>query len=123
MFVFSCQFFTWVTRKERSVVAGLIAWIIGLVMWITSHSYVRRRFYDLFFRIHHLYLLFSLFWIYQVVSTYNYFVIPMLLFFVDRFIRMVQSTRLVQVSSVKLLENGVVELTMPISMEGNIYIM
>ena len=123
----ACQIYGWVTTNEKcAVVAGLVAWILSVIIWVTSLDIFRRRFYDMFFIVHHLYLLFSLFWIYHAVWNYHFFVIPMLLFFVDRFIRMVQSTRLVQVSSVKVLDNGVIELMMPLSspsIEGNIYIM
>jgi signal transduction histidine kinase len=104
-----------VTSQEKcSVVAGLVAWLLGLLMWATSLSFVRRRFYDVFFSVHHLYLLFTLFWLYHAVWNYFFFVIPVLLFFVDRFLRMLQSASLVHVSSAKLLESGAIELNLPL---------
>ena len=95
--------------------AGLVAWVFGLVMWATSLSFVRRRFYDIFFSVHHLYLLFSLFWLYHAVWNYHFFIVPVMLFFIDRFLRMIQSSTVVRVSSAKLLENGAVELSLPLN--------
>ena len=95
--------------------AGLVAWVFGLVMWATSLSFVRRRFYDIFFSVHHLYLLFSLFWLYHAVWNYHFFIVPIMLFFIDRFLRMIQSSTVVRVSSAKLLENGAVELLLPLN--------
>ncbi|KAI5076064.1 hypothetical protein GOP47_0008129 [Adiantum capillus-veneris] len=45
-----------------------------------------------------------------VVWNYHFFVIPILLFFMDRFLRMLQSRQLVDVLSAKALESGAVEL-------------
>jgi DMSO/TMAO reductase YedYZ heme-binding membrane subunit len=105
----------WETRGERcAVAAGLAAWIVALLMLLTSLPPVRRRCYELFFFTHHLYLLFALLWMYHVISHLHYFVVPMLLFFVDRFLRMLQSARLVRVSAARLHADGVVQLTLPL---------
>jgi DMSO/TMAO reductase YedYZ heme-binding membrane subunit len=118
--IFSLQTFEWVVTSEKcAVVAGLVAWILSVIIWITSLDYFRRRFYDLFFAIHHLYLLFSLFWIYHAIWNYHFFIIPMLLFFVDRFLRMVQSAKLVDVLSARVLESGAVELKFPLKSGNN----
>ena len=97
-----------------AVLAGLVALIIGLVIWAMSAEYFRRRFYDLSFIIHHLYIPFLLFWLYHVIWTYHFFVIPVLLFLVDRLIRMVQSRRRVDVVCARLHKSGAVQLMLPI---------
>lgn len=96
--------------EECSVVAGLIALIIGLTMWTTSLSFFRRRWYELFFGVHHLYIVFFLFFLYHVMWTVHFIVIPCLLFMVDRFLRMVQSQHSVDVISAKLMESGSLHL-------------
>ncbi|KAI5070347.1 hypothetical protein GOP47_0014690 [Adiantum capillus-veneris] len=102
---------SWATRGNGcAILAGLVAWISGLIIWITSLSLFRRRCYEFFFGAHHLYIVFALFWLYHVVWTYRYFVIPLLFFFVDRLLRMFQSKQLVDVLSARVLESGAVEL-------------
>jgi hypothetical protein len=100
--------------SSYAVLPGLLAAIVGLLLWLASAEYVRRRAYDLFFVAHHLYIPFFLFWLYHVVWTYPVFIIPALLFFIDRFLRMLQSRRLVHVLCAKLHESGAVELVLPV---------
>ncbi|MCO5592454.1 hypothetical protein L7F22_046456 [Adiantum nelumboides] len=101
----------WAVEGETySVLAGVIAAIAGVVMWVTSLSFFRRRWYELFFGIHHLYIVFFVFWLYHVMWTIHFFIIPCLLFVVDRFLRMVQSRQSADVLSAKLLESGSIEI-------------
>ncbi|KAH7404965.1 hypothetical protein KP509_15G051300 [Ceratopteris richardii] len=109
------KIFDWVTERERcSLVAGFIAWISGLLMWSTSLSYFRRRWYEMFFGIHHLYIVFFLFWMYHAFWTIHFFILPILLFVIDRLLRMVQSRRSVDVLSAKVLKSGAIQLYFPI---------
>eukprot|EP00250_Pteridium_aquilinum_P019524 c24466_g1_i1 orf=499-2991(-) len=102
---------SWETESETcSVLAGVVAWIVGLTMWTTSLSFFRRRWYELFFGVHHLYIVFFLFWLYHVIWTVHFFTIPCLLFMVDRFLRMLQSRQSVDVLSARLLESGSLHL-------------
>ncbi|MCO5551016.1 hypothetical protein L7F22_004511 [Adiantum nelumboides] len=102
---------SWESKGEEcAVVAGLIALIIGLTMWSTSLSLFRRRWYEVFFGVHHLYLAFFLFFLYHVMWTVHFVVIPYLLFMVDRFLRMVQSRHSVDVISAKILDSGALHL-------------
>ncbi|KAI5084359.1 hypothetical protein GOP47_0000528 [Adiantum capillus-veneris] len=101
----------WESRGEEcAVVAGVIALLIGLIMWITSLSLFRRRWYEVFFGLHHLYIVFFLFFLYHVMWTVHFIVIPCLLFMVDRFLRMVQSRHSVDVTSAKIMESGALHL-------------
>ncbi|KAI5080884.1 hypothetical protein GOP47_0004067 [Adiantum capillus-veneris] len=106
----------WVTEREKSsFVAGVVAWIIGLLMWGTSLPYVRRRWYEVFFGVHQLYIVFFLFWLYHALWTIHFFIVPALLFVVDRLLRMVQSRHPVDVLSATMLESGAVKLHMAIT--------
>ena len=112
----SCQIIGWATEGEScSIVAGLVALVIGLVIGLTSMPCVRRKWYELFFGVHHLYIVFLLFWLYHVIWTVHFIAMPCLLFFIDRFLRMIQSSTVVRVSSAKLFENGAVELLLPLN--------
>lgn len=107
----SKEIIEWEAAAEScSVVAGLVAWIVGLIMWATSLSFVRRRWYEVFFGVHHLYVVFIIFWLYHVMWTVHLFIIPCLLFAIDRFLRMVQSRQSVDVLSAKIMESGSIEL-------------
>ncbi|KAI5063576.1 hypothetical protein GOP47_0022123 [Adiantum capillus-veneris] len=114
---------SWYVEGETySVLAGVIATIAGLLMWVTSLSFFRRRWYEWFFGIHHLYIVFFVFWLYHVMWTIHFFIIPCLLFVVDRFLRMVQSQQSVDVLSAKLLESGSIEIKFAkSSTEGLLY--
>ncbi|KAH7425228.1 hypothetical protein KP509_11G045300 [Ceratopteris richardii] len=98
---------------ESAILAGLVAWIVGLVILITSLPFFRRRWYEFFFTVHHLYAVFALFWTYHAVWNHHYYIVPILLFCVDRFLRFLQSHKLVDVRSVRMLESGAVELRLP----------
>ncbi|KAH7296649.1 hypothetical protein KP509_26G032700 [Ceratopteris richardii] len=116
----SQQIFEWETNGEScAVVAGLIGIIVGLIMWVSALSFFRRRWYELFFGVHHLYIIFFLFFLYHVIRTVHFIVIPCLLFMVDRFLRMVQSQHSVDVLSAKILESGCLHLRIAGGKESN----
>ena len=104
----SCQIIGWATEGEScSIVAGLVALVIGLVIGLTSMPCVRRKWYELFFGVHHLYIVFLLFWLYHVIWTVHFIAMPCLLFFIDRFLRHIQSYRSnIDVLSVKFYDSG-----------------
>ncbi|BBN10085.1 ferric-chelate reductase [Marchantia polymorpha subsp. ruderalis] len=89
---------------------GIIALAAGLVMLATALEKVRRNHFNIFFLTHHLYLVFLLFFLFHCVSQMVYVVTPILLFFLDRFIRLVQSRRSVDILSTRVLPSGAIEL-------------
>ncbi|CAM6010432.1 unnamed protein product [Sphagnum balticum] len=94
-----------------AVLAGFIATVSGMIMWITSAHYIRVRFFDLFYRAHHLYLVFVVFFVFHVgVQTAGYAMGSIVLFFIDRYMRFWQSRRLLTTSSVRILHDNIVEL-------------
>ncbi len=94
-----------------AVLAGFIAAVSGMIMWITSANYIRVRFFDLFYRAHHLYLVFVVFFVFHVgVQSAGYAMGSIILFFIDRYMRFWQSRRLLTASSVRILHDNIVEL-------------
>lgn len=102
-----------------SNLAGVIAAMAGIAMAFTSLPYVRERFFNVFYNMHHLYLVFFLFYAWHIGwSHMGQSMGPIFLFFVDRFLRMVQSWGEVRGVSAQVLPSGVVELKIP-KQQGN----
>lgn len=97
-----------------SNLAGVISCVAGIIMGFTSVPYVRSRYFNTFFTMHHLYLIFYAFYVFHV-SWYcvGESMGPIFLFFIDRFLRMVQSQRQVTGVSARILPSGLVELKIP----------
>ncbi|CAL0315045.1 unnamed protein product [Lupinus luteus] len=94
-----------------SNLAGEIALIFGLFMWIATIPRIRRKFFELFFYTHHLYILFIVFFIFHVGSTYACLMLPSFyLFMVDRYLRFLQSRNQVRLVSARVLPCEAVEL-------------
>lgn len=97
-----------------SNLAGLIAGVAAVIMAITSIPYVRARHFNFFFTMHHLYLAFFMFYVFHVDWNHSGASMgPILLFFVDRFLRMVQSWKQITGVSARVLPSGLVELKIP----------
>nr|XP_023899736.1 ferric reduction oxidase 7, chloroplastic-like [Quercus suber] len=90
---------------------GVITLAIGLLMWMTSLPPVRKKKFELFFYTHQLYIIFVVFLALHVghfifgVSAGGIF-----LFILDRFLRICQSRKTVDIISIKCLPCGTVEL-------------
>uniref|UniRef100_A0A6N2MEZ5 ferric-chelate reductase (NADH) n=1 Tax=Salix viminalis TaxID=40686 RepID=A0A6N2MEZ5_SALVM len=97
---------TWVSN-----VAGEIAAVLALAMWVTSSHRIRRKMFEVFFYTHHLYILFIVFYVLHVGAAYFCMVLPgIFLFVVDRYLRFLQSQRRARLDSARLLPCGSVEL-------------
>jgi DMSO/TMAO reductase YedYZ heme-binding membrane subunit len=97
-----------------SNLAGVIAMLAGTVMWVTSVPLMRKRFFNVFYSMHHLYLVYFAFSVWHVGwSQAGEFLGAIFLFFVDRFLRFVQSRRPVTGVPARLLPSGVIELSIP----------
>jgi len=97
-----------------SNLAGIISMLAGIVMWVTSLGPVRERFFDVFYITHHMYIAVFAFAVWHVGEFSSfYFLAGVLLFFIDRFVRMVQSQSPVSILSARVLPSGVVELKFP----------
>ncbi|CAI0403208.1 unnamed protein product [Linum tenue] len=99
------------SRTYVSNVAGEIAMVIAVVMWVTSFGRVRRKMFEVFFYTHHLYVLYILFYLLHVGADYLCMILPgMFLFMIDRYLRFLQSQRNARLISARLLPCGSVEL-------------
>ncbi|KAK4770287.1 hypothetical protein SAY87_030819 [Trapa incisa] len=104
---------TWVSN-----VAGEIAIVFALAMWVTSLRSVRRKMFEVFFYTHHLYALYIIFYVLHVGAAYFCMIIPgIFLFVIDRYLRFLQSRRRIRLVSARLLPSGFVELNFAKSKE------
>ncbi|CAN0910142.1 Ferric reduction oxidase 7, chloroplastic [Linum grandiflorum] len=96
-----------------SNLAGVIALVAGLLMWVTSLNPVRRWNFELFFYTHQLYIVFVLFLAFHVGDfLFTIAAGGIFLFILDRFLRFCQSRKTVDVVSAKCFPCGTVELTL-----------
>ena len=94
-----------------SNVAGEIAIVIALVIWVTSLNRVRRKMFELFFYTHYLYTVYIIFYALHVGAAYMCMIFPgIFLFLIDRYLRFLQSRDRARLLSVRLLPGGVAEL-------------
>ncbi|KAH7653463.1 Ferric-chelate reductase (NADH) protein [Dioscorea alata] len=94
-----------------SIVAGELALISGLFMWVTTFPRIRRKFFELFFYTHQLYIIFLFFFLLHVGIAFFCLILPgVYLFLLDRYLRFLQSRRSVRLISARLLPSDTVEL-------------
>ncbi|XP_068653680.1 ferric reduction oxidase 2-like [Aristolochia californica] len=118
-----CYILYWATENEISqmlkwdkigvsYVAGELALICGLLMWVTSFPRVRRKMFEVFYYTHHLYFLFFFFFVLHVGMSFFGLVLPgIYLFLVDRYLRFLQSRQRVRLLSARLLPCEALELS------------
>ncbi|KAL8119048.1 ferric reduction oxidase 2-like [Apium graveolens] len=100
----------WANRGVSNV-AGELALFFGLLMWVTTIPRIRSKMFELFFYIHHLYILFMVFFVFHVGISYSCIMLPgFYLFLVDRFLRFLQSRQRARLVSARLLPCETVEL-------------
>ncbi|GAA0143720.1 hypothetical protein Leryth_007994 [Lithospermum erythrorhizon] len=94
-----------------SNLAGVITLICGLVMGATSCNKIRRKFFELFFYTHHLYIIFVVMYVLHVGFTYTCIILPgIYLFLIDRYLRLLQGQQRVRLVSARVLPCNAVEL-------------
>ncbi|XP_015571193.2 ferric reduction oxidase 4-like [Ricinus communis] len=99
------------SKTYVSNVAGEIAMVLAVAMWLTSIHRIRRKMFELFFYTHHLYILYILFYVLHVGAAYTCMILPgIFLFLIDRYLRFLQSRQRVRLVSARLLPCGTVEL-------------
>ncbi|PKI66580.1 hypothetical protein CRG98_013024 [Punica granatum] len=80
--------------------AGIITYLFGFAIWITALPPVRKRYFQLFFYTHQLYVFFIIFLALHIGDTnFSKFLGGLFLFMLDRFLRFFQSRRDVDVVS------------------------
>ncbi|KAI3436430.1 hypothetical protein D9Q98_005847 [Chlorella vulgaris] len=106
------QFSDWSTVSSINNLAGTISYLFGLVLWSTSLSFVRRKFFEVFYRCHIVcFLGFTLFAYIHYFWSWTYFLPGLLMYGVDVVLRAGQmsNTTLVTAASVDN-ESGVATL-------------
>ncbi|KAL7107066.1 hypothetical protein ACP275_06G030800 [Erythranthe tilingii] len=95
-----------------SNLAGVIAFVMLMAIWATSFARVRRKMFELFFYVHHLYIPYLVFYMFHVGVAYLCMIIPgIFLFIIDRYLRFLVSKRRTRLVSSRLLPNRTMELT------------
>ncbi|XP_042500888.1 ferric reduction oxidase 8, mitochondrial [Macadamia integrifolia] len=109
-------------RTGRIYLAGEIALVTGLVIWITSLPQVRRRQFELFYYTHHLYVIFFIYFLFHVGDRHFYMVFGgILLFALDKLLRIIQSRVETCVLSARIFPCHVLELILrkPLGLKYN----
>ncbi|KAI3436428.1 hypothetical protein D9Q98_005845 [Chlorella vulgaris] len=109
---FWAEFSDWGINQSVNNLAGTISYLFGLVLWSTSLSFVRRKFFETFYRCHIVcFLGFTLFAYMHYRGSWTYFLPGLLMYGVDVVLRAGQmsNTTLVTAASVDN-ESGVATL-------------
>ncbi|KAK1376191.1 Ferric reduction oxidase 2 [Heracleum sosnowskyi] len=117
-----CYFLFWAVTNQLSEMlkwakigvsnaAGELALLSGMLMWLTTFPRIRRKFFELFFYTHYLYIPFIFFFVIHVGISYACIMLPSLyLFIIDRYLRFLQSRKGVGLVSARVLPCETVEL-------------
>ncbi|XVF08415.1 hypothetical protein REPUB_Repub07fG0001600 [Reevesia pubescens] len=101
-------------RTGRIYVAGEITLVIGLVMWTASLPQIRRKKFEIFYYIHHLYIIFLVFFLLHAGDRHFYMIFPgVFLFGLDKILRIIQSRPETYILSARLYPCKAVELILP----------
>lgn len=104
------QMLEW-SQTYVSNVAGEIAIVFAMAMWVTSIPRVRRKMFEVFYYTHHLYPLYILFYVLHVGASYFCMILPgIFLFIIDRYLRFLQSSRHAALVSARVLPCETIEL-------------
>ncbi|EPS59492.1 ferric-chelate reductase, partial [Genlisea aurea] len=100
------------SKTGVSNIAGEISLAAGLGLWAATVPGFRRRFFNVFFYSHHLYILFVVFFVFHLGITFATIMLPgFYLFVVDRYVRFLQSRRRLGILCARVLPCDTVELT------------
>lgn len=100
-------------RVGRVYLAGAIALVVGLIIWITALPPIRRKYFEFFYYAHHLHLAFILFFLLHAGDRHFYLVFSgVLLFALDKILRIIQSRQTIRLLSACILPCKAVELTL-----------
>ena len=92
----------------------MITLVTLLIIWTASLPFVRRRKFDVFFSIHHLYVVFLVFFMFHAGDKHFYMVFAgVFLFAIDKVTRIIQSRPEFRILSVRFFPSKIIELTFP----------
>lgn len=100
-------------RVGRVYLAGAIALVVGLIIWITSLPPIRRKNFEFFYYAHHLYMVFIVFFLLHAGDRHFYLVFSgVLLFALDKILRIIQSRQAISLLSACIVPGRAIELTL-----------
>ncbi|WOL14390.1 ferric reduction oxidase 8, mitochondrial [Canna indica] len=98
----------------RVNIAGAITLATGVIIWITSLPQIRRKQFQLFYSAHHLYIVFFFFFLMHAGDRHFFLVFAgVLLFGLDKLLRIIQSRRETLLVSASILPCMAINLTLP----------
>lgn len=101
-------------QKGRIYLAGEIALAAGIMIWITSLPQIRRRWFEVFYYTHHLYIVFLVCFLFHGGDRHFYMVFPgVFLFGLDRLLRFIQSRPETCILSARIFPCRAIELSLP----------
>lgn len=101
-------------KTGRIYLAGEIALVTGLVIWITSLPWIRRKRFYIFYYTHHLYIVFLVFFLFHAGDRHFYMIFPgVFLFGLDKLLRIIQSRPDTCILSAKIYPCNAMELILP----------
>jgi ferredoxin-NADP reductase len=101
-------------KTGRIYLAGEIALVVGLVIFVTSLPQIRRRKFEIFYYTHHLYIVFLVFFLFHAGDKHFYMVFPgVFLFSLDKLLRIIQSSPKTCMVSARIFPCDAVELILP----------
>ena len=104
------QMLEW-SNSHVSNVAGEIAIICAMAMWVTSIPRARQKMFELFFYTHQLYVLYIVFYILHAGVSFFCTILPgIFLFIIDRYLRFLQSYQRAELVSARILPCETIEL-------------
>lgn len=110
---FHQQMWRW-QKTGRIYLAGEIALVTGLVMWITSLPQIRRKKFEFFYYTHHLYIIFLIFFLFHAGDRHFYMVFGgIFLFGLDKLLRFIQSRPETCILSARVFPSKAIELILP----------
>ncbi|XP_062000921.1 ferric reduction oxidase 4-like [Rosa rugosa] len=99
------------SKTHVSNVAGEIAILFAMAMWVTSIPRVRRKMFELFFYTHQLYILYIVFYVLHAGENFFSTILPgIFLFIIDRYLRFLQSNQRAELLSARILPCETIEL-------------
>ncbi|KAL8141981.1 hypothetical protein V2J09_015013 [Rumex salicifolius] len=107
------QIWKW-QKVGRIYLAGGITLVTGLIIWMTSLPFMRRTRFQLFYSIHHLYIIFLVFFLFHAGDRHFYMIFPgVLLFGLDKLLRIIQSNTESCILYARIFPCRTIELTLP----------
>lgn len=104
------QMLEW-SNSRVSNVAGEIAIVFAMAMWVTSIPRVRRKMFEVFFYTHYLYVLYIFFYVLHAGASFFCTILPgIFLFIIDRYLRFLQSYQRAELVSARVLPCETIEL-------------